>query len=153
MRLRFFLTSVIFVFCGMISRAQVTEIIYQGFETGETVRFVTTPSESQSFSTTLYCSGERCLDLEQQTSGMVTMVLDTMDFTGNTTLRYIAFEFDHICSVQPAGSNLYMCKLYYKLARESENDWHPMTGLSEYDRTGNWSSSFASLCSCVPMLK
>ncbi len=145
MRLRFFLTSVIFVFCGMISRAQVTEILYQGFETGETVRFVTTPSESQSFSTTLYCSGERCLDLEQQTSGMVTMVLDTMDFTGNTTLRYIAFEFDHICSVQPAGSNLYMCKLYYKLARESENDWHPMTGLSEYDRTGNWSSSFASL--------
>ena len=30
MKLRFFLTGVIFVFSGLVSRGQVTEVLYQG---------------------------------------------------------------------------------------------------------------------------
>ena len=61
MKLRFILPSVIFLFCGLASRAQVTEMYYQGFETGETTRFSVSPTTAGTYSTTYYVSGNRSL--------------------------------------------------------------------------------------------
>ena len=50
MKLRFFLTGVIFVFSGLVSRGQVVEALYQGFENGETSRVSATPTSSMAYS-------------------------------------------------------------------------------------------------------
>lgn len=140
MRLRLILPSVIFLFCGLVGRAQVTEMYYQGFEVGETTRFTANPTGSTSYSTTYQMSGDRSLELNQSTAGDVTLLLDELDFTQNTSLRYISIEFDHICNV-PANGNNPICRIFYKRSNEPETSWHQLTN-QYYDMTDGGSSDF-----------
>ena len=137
MKLRLLLASAIFLFSGMISRAQITVMYSQGFENGEEIRYEVVPASASGISTTLHAGGSSSLDLMQQTTGEVTLVLDTMDFTSNTTLNYIALEFDHICSAAPNGSNARICKIWYKRPGE---EWSQMTGRTEYNMTSGTAS-------------
>jgi hypothetical protein len=144
MKLRFFLTGVIFVFSGLVSRGQVTEMMYQGFETGETLRVTANPSTNMTFSTALHSSGNRSLELSQGTQD-VSMILDTLDFSNDLTIRYITLEFDHICKVPLNSSSDYlMAKLYVKRANQSDANWTLM-GVAYYNRTEGGSSAFSSL--------
>ena len=56
MKLRFFLTGVIFVFSGLVARGQVTEALYQGFETGEVSRVNGVPPSSITYSTAIHAA-------------------------------------------------------------------------------------------------
>ena len=145
MKLRFILPSVIFLFFGLAGRAQVTEMLYQGFEVGETEMFTSTPAGSTSYSTSLHVSGNRSLELNQSSSGDVTLLLNVLDFTQNTSLRYISLEFDHICDVPDQGS-LAVCRIYYKRENEPEANWHQMTQ-QHYDRTDGGASYFNRMSS------
>lgn len=140
MKLRFLLPSVIFLFSGLISRGQVTEMLYQGFESSETEMFTVTPSTSKSYSTTYHMSGSRSLELQQSTTEDVTMLLTELDFTQNTSLRYITLEFDHLCTVDDQGS-LPVCRILYKRANETESQWHSVTS-RYYDMTDGGSPTF-----------
>lgn len=142
MKQKLVILGAIFAFCSLAVRAQVQEMIYQGFESGETVRYHTTPSTAATTSTTVYRSGERSIHLVQQTDNEVVFMLDTLDFRSNTALHYIALMFDHICNVPQNGPNDYaMGMIYYKRAHQTENQWVAVSS-QEYDRTGNFSSEF-----------
>lgn len=145
MKLRFILPSVIFLFCGLALRAQVTEMYYQGFETGETTRFSVSPTTAGTYSTTYYVSGNRSLMLQQSTTENDTLFLDELDFTSNTSLYFISLYFDHICTV-PAnqGGDASMCRLYFK--RPIDNDWQLMTSMY-YNRTNGGAGSFQNFSS------
>ena len=139
MKLRFLLPSVIFLFCGLVSQAQITEILYQGFEAGETPAY----TGAYSITNQYHASGNSALELSQTTTGDIELVLNELDFTQNTSLRYISVEFDHICRV-PTNEypDFYMCRLYYK--RTNETTWHQMTS-SNYNMTNGGSSSFRDM--------
>lgn len=148
MKLRFFLTGVIFVFSGLVSRGQMIEMLYQGFENGEASHVTATPAANMSYSTAFHSTnGSRSLELTQATDE-VTLYLDTLDFTNDLTLRYIRLEFDHICQVPtnpPTASgtsdNL-MGRIYYK--RPNQSNW-TMVGSSYYNMTEGGSGDFNSL--------
>ena len=144
MKLRLFLPSVIFLFCGLISRAQVSEMIYQGFEEGETVLFSVTPTTAANYSTTYQMSGSRSLELQQNSTEDVTLLISEIDFTQNTSLHYISLQFDHICKVPANQGDPYMCRLYYKRVDESDNSWHQLTSV-HYNMTDGGSQSFNNL--------
>lgn len=147
MRLRFFFTSAIFLFCGLISRAQITEMMFQGFETGEVTHFTATPTAAQNYSTALHSTGSRSLDFGQQNGTEATLVFDTLDFTQNQSLRYITLEFDHLCNVDPnsvSGVQGAVCKIWYK--RANATVWTQMMGVVEYNTTsGTYSNGFHQL--------
>ena len=139
MKLRLFLTGVIFVFSGLVTRGQVVEMMYQGFETGEPSHVTASPSSSMSYSTTYYSSGSRSLQFSQSTEE-VTLYLDTLDFTSDLTIRYITMEFDHICQVPTnSGTDNLMARIYFK--RANQTDW-TLAGQSYYNRTEGGSSNF-----------
>lgn len=143
MKLRIFLTGVIFVFSGLVARGQVTEVLFQGFETGEPSRVSATPSTSMSYSTALHSTnGSRSLQLSQSTDE-VTLTLDTLDFTNDLTIRYITMEFDHICKVPTnSGGDALMARIYFKRANQSS--W-TLAGSSYYNMTETGTGQFSSL--------
>ncbi len=142
MKLRFFLTGVIFVFSGLVSRGQVVEALYQGFENGETSRVSATPTSSMAYSTTYHASGSRSLELSQSNTEDVTLYLDTLDFTNDLTIRYISLYFDHICKVPRDDGAYQMCAIYFK--RPNQPDWTRVTN-TYYNMTEGGSSAFSSL--------
>ena len=143
MKLRLFFTGVIFVFSGLVARGQVQEILYQGFETGETSRVWADPASNMSYSTTYYSTGSRSLEVSQSTQD-VTLFLDTLDFTNDLTLRYIRLEFDHICQIPlNQGENL-MGKIYYKRANQTDAQY-VLVGSSYYNMSEGGSGGFNAL--------
>ena len=140
MKLRFILASVIFLFSGLVSRGQVVQMYYQGFETSETTDFTVNPSTSSSYSTTFYMSGSRSLELQQSSSSTVSMVINTLDFTQSNAWHNIALEFDHICAVNDQGY-IPVCRIAYKRENESDQNWHYLTG-QNYDMTEGGSTQF-----------
>ena len=149
MKLRLLLPSVIFLFCGLVSRAQVTEVLYQGFETDETLTTTVTPSTGQTFSTTLYMSGARSLQLVQSTTSDVTLMLPEIDLTSAalSTSNYISLEFDHICNAAVNSSQDFLLGcIYYKRANEPESQWHQLTN-QQYNRVNGGSSDFQTSAS------
>lgn len=144
MKLRFFLTGVIFVFSGLVARGQVTEALYQGFETGEVSRVNGVPPSSITYSTAIHAAnGSRALQFTQSTTEDVELILDTLDFTNDLTLRYISLEFDHICYVQPNSStDLNMGTIWFK--RANQTDW-TRASATYYNRTEGGSRAFEEL--------
>ncbi len=140
MKFRFLLPSVFFLFCGLISHAQVYEMFYQGFETGESQNYTVTPAANGTVGTTLYASGSRSLTLTQSTTGSVELLLDTLDFRTQTTLRYVSIEFNHICdAVASSSSEIKRCRLWYK--RGNQTDWQPFQSMN-YDKPNSSGSDF-----------
>lgn len=143
MKLRFLLPSAFFLFCGMISHAQVFEMFYQGFESAESPNYTVTPAANGTIGSTVYVSGTRSMTLTQANSGNVEFVLDTIDFRSQPNLRFISLEFNHIVDATPnATDGNALCKLYYKRARETE--WHVFEG-SDYDLTSGGTTDYTSL--------
>ena len=131
-----FLSGVIFMILALPVRAQVYEMHYQGFETGESPNYTVTPDAGAVYSTVVYSSGDRSIQLRQQKTAEVEYILDTLDFTQNTSLRYIALQFDHICHVAAnSPSDMYMGMIYYKRANQSDAQWTPLSR-QEYNQTG-----------------
>lgn len=144
MKQKLVIFGAIFAFCSLAVRAQVQEMIYQGFEAGEQVRYHTTPSTASTTSTTVYMSGERSIHLLQRTDSEVVFMLDTLDFRSNTSLRYIALQFDHICNVPSNDGEATMCRIYYKRANQTDDQWTAMSS-QEYDKTGSYSNEFTHI--------
>ena len=143
MKLRFFLTGVIFVFSGLVARGQVTEVLYQSFENGEVPRVSASPAANMNYSTAYHSTGSRSLEVSQSLEEDVELYLDTLDFTNDLTIRYITLEFDHICKVpQNSGSANKMGRIYFK--RANQTTW-TLAGASYYNRTEGGSANFNSL--------
>lgn len=134
MKTKYLLLGAIFAISSLVAHGQMFEMYYQGFEAGETVNYTGTPTGYVRYSTPIHMGGNRSVKLVQSTTDEVELILDTLDFTTNTTLRYIALRFDHICRIQPNPGENYMAKLYYK--RANQTTWSEMTG-QEYNRTGD----------------
>ena len=146
MKTKYLVLGAIFALSSLVVRAQVSEMYYQGFESGETANYSGSPTSSVRYSSTIYSGGSRALKLVQNNSQDVEIILDTIDFSQNTTLRYIALRFDHICRIPINTSVDYaMGKIYYK--RANQTDWTPLSNL-EYNVSGGegtYSADFANL--------
>lgn len=146
MKTKYLVLSAIFALSSLVVRAQVSEMYYQGFESGETANYSGSPTSSVRYSSTIYSGGSRALKLVQNNSQDVEIILDTIDFSQNTTLRYIALRFDHICRIPINTSVDYaMGRIYYK--RANQTDWTPLSN-SEYNVSGGegtYSTDFANL--------
>ena len=135
MKSKIVLLSAIFAIFSLSARAQITEMLSQGFESSETQNYSLTPSGAQSYSTTLYAGGSRSIKLVQKTDSDVELILDTLDFTSNTALRYISLYFDHIALLPKDGSNYELATIHYKRANQTDDQWVAMSG-QEYDAAG-----------------
>ena len=103
MKLRYFVTGLLLTVAGLTAKSQVFEMYYQGFETTEQVRFSVNPQTGYTYDSNIKKSGDNSLKLIQSSASDVVLISDTLDFTQNTTLRYIALEFDHICTAYKNG--------------------------------------------------
>ena len=142
MKKNFFFFGVILMALSLSTHAQIQEMLYQGFEPGETVRYTTAVATDAVPSEVIYMGGTRSLQLRQNSSSDVELFLDTLDFTQDISLTYIALQFDHICHVPINSSgNIGMGTIYYKLADQSDDQWSQL-GRNEYDRSGEYSTEF-----------
>lgn len=132
MKLRYFVIGLIFALAAPMAKAQVFEMYYQGFETTETVHFSASSPDAVTYDSQLHASGDRSLKLLQSTSDVIYIVSDTIDFTQNATLHYIALEFDHITNTPPNGTSP-VCKIYAK--KTVDADWTPLN--SQHYNTAN----------------
>ncbi|MBQ9417911.1 MAG: T9SS type A sorting domain-containing protein [Bacteroidales bacterium] len=124
-------------------RAQVYEMYYQGFESGQSATYSVTTSGSEADSV-LVRTGSRSLRLLQNKTADVELVLDTIDFSQNVALRYVALEFDHVCNLPTNGSRG-VGEIYVKRAGQSDDSYVQLSG-SEYNRDGDtYSDPFTML--------
>ncbi len=144
MKFRTLIIGAIFAFSALISHAQVFEMYSAGFEQGQPVHFSVSPTSGAVYDNSIKSSGNRSLKLVQSTSEDIVLISDTIDFTQNTTLRYIAMEFDHICTA-PTTTSINIGMIYVKRPAQSDNEWTQLNGTQHYNRTNGGSSSFASL--------
>lgn len=145
MKTKYLLLGAILSFFGLTANAQVYDMYYQGFESGEAVTYSGTPAANVRGSSNVRSSGNKAIKLVQASNEEVELVLDTIDFTQNTTLRYIAVRFDHICRVpQNSAGDIAMAKIYYK--RANQTTWTSMSA-QQYNQTGPHSSDFSSTTS------
>lgn len=144
MKLRYLLTGLVMTLCAFSAKAQVYEMFYQGFETTESVNFTVTPSSGVVYDNNVKASGDRSIKLVQSVTEDVVLVSDVIDFTQNTTLRYIALEFDHICNTYANNVSGESCKIYYKLADQDENQWQLVTGTMQ-NHSVDWAYEFQNL--------
>lgn len=134
MKTKYLLLGAIFAVFGLAARAQVSEMYYQGFESGESINYSGTPTSGVRYSSTIRSGGNRSLKLVQNSTQSVEVILDTIDFTQNTTLRYIALRFDHICRIPINSSeDNAMAMIYYK--RANQPSWTPLSS-QEYNISG-----------------
>lgn len=146
MKLRFVLASVIFMIFGLVSHAQVTELLYQGFEDGETQRWSVNLPQQATVAGNVYASGTKSMELTQATGSEVSLILDTLDLTSIPSSQvYITLEFDHISRVPVNTSTDYgMCRLYFK--RAGQSNWTAVTS-QYYNCTNGCSDGFTQLSS------
>ena len=146
MRTKQLLFGAIFVILGMVAQSQVYEMYYQGFESGEQVRYSVTPGENATTATDLVSGGSQALKLVQSTSTAVEMYTDTIDFTQNTSLTYIALEFDHINTISPMSTgSSNVAQIFVKRANQTDQQWVQLTS-QYYNKTeGSFSSAFDGL--------
>ncbi len=148
MKTKSLLLGAIFVILGLCARGQVYEMYYQGFETSETTNYTVTPSSNSVLSTTYQVSGDMSLQLTQSSTDNVVFMTSPIDFTQNTSLRYIALEFDHICNlVTEEGHADVLCRVFVKRANQDDYSWVQLLGTEHYDKTETYSTSFAALSS------
>ena len=144
MKLKAFLTGVFFAFSGLVAEGQIRTMLYQGFEEGEVSRISVSLPSSENYSTTLHSTGSRSLELGQSTQD-VEMILDTLDFTTDLTVRYVTLEFDHICKLpRNTATDAHMGRVYFKRANQS--DW-TLAGSMYYNMVNGGTSSFQNLSS------
>lgn len=141
MKTRFLFLGAIFTLFGLTAHAQVSEIYFQGFEPGEAVNYSVTSASNASYVTNIHSGGSRSIKLVQRTDDEVEFILDTLDFSTNTSLRYIALRFDHICRI-PTNDNgpISMGMIWYK--RANETNWTACSS-QDYNQTGSYSTAFA----------
>ena len=68
MKTKYLLLGAIFAVFGLTAHAQMYEMYYQGFESGETVNYSGTPSANVRYSSNIYSGGSRALKLVQTTT-------------------------------------------------------------------------------------
>lgn len=140
MKRKTLLFGAIFTILGFVARAQVYEMYYQGFESDEAANYTVTPAANAGFSTDLVVSGSQALKLTQLQTGSVEVITDTIDFSQNTSLTYVALEFDHILNVQYPQAALG----YVYVKRVGQSDWTQLT-VQYYDQTGSYSTQFSGV--------
>lgn len=146
MKTKYLLLGAIFAFLSLGVRAQISQMLYQGFESDETVKYSGNSTDGVRMSSSIVMSGSRALKLVQQSDQDVEIVFDTMDFTKDLTLKYIALEFDHICLVKTNGSlDINMGTIYWK--RTNQTSWTKLSG-QEYDLQDYTASSQFSSTGC-----
>lgn len=145
---RMFLLAGVMIACTVANvQAQVYEMYYQGFESSEAVSYQVGASNAQ-YDSSLVKSGSRSLRLLQNTSASVELLMDTIDFSQNIALRYVALEFDHICNVSAntGGNAARIGEIYVKRANQSDAEYVQLTGTEHYNKEGDsYSSPFAML--------
>ncbi len=147
MNKRIFLLSVIFAFAGFAARGQVIEMYNQGFEGTGSEYTLSSPANGTVVSD-LAASGSSSIKLTQLTTGDVELILDTIDFSQNLSLSYIALEFDHINNVYTNPNSTDIGQIYIKRANQTDAQWsqanssnYNITG-DEYSTQFNGTSSF-----------
>lgn len=142
MKLRKLIPSVIFLFGAMVSHAQINEAYYQGFEAGESAGYNLSASTAGETTTDVYRSGSQSFKLMQSSASNVYLMLDTLDFTGDPTLQYIALRFDHICNARHnSAADNGVAMVQYRLASQTDNDWVTLTGVN-YNGDESFSTQF-----------
>ncbi len=139
MKKRIFLLSVIFAFAGFAARGQIVEMYNQGFEGTGSVYTVSSPANGTIVSD-LAAGGSSSIKLTQLTTGDVELLLDTLDFTQNLALSYIALEFDHINNIYTnGGANTSIGEIWVK--RVNQSTW-TQANSSNYDVSGEYTTQF-----------
>ena len=146
MKKRIFLFGAIFAFLGVSVQAQIHQMHYQGFESGEPVNYAVVPSTAYSRTMSVSRGGDYSLHVHQLKDNEVEFYLDTLDFTQTQELRdirYISLYFDHICKLPKnttSGAGLMMGAIYYKLAYQST--WTQLTSQHYATPAGERSTEF-----------
>lgn len=129
----------IFAVLTFTSRAQITEMYHQGFETNEGVTYNTTGAATVQ--TSIYSGGSRAIKMQHSTSGNTVIELDTIDLSSNSDFSHFTLEFMHICDVSPTActSNPLVALIDIKYAGTST--WTPLSQ-SYYNTEEGGSSQF-----------
>ncbi len=125
------------------ANGQIVTKYQQGFEaTGETYGYTVTEGSAVPV-TTIASSGSRSLKLQHSQSGIVEVVLDTIDFTDNGSFQHFYLEFMHICDVDPlVCPSVNVATIQVK--RVDEIQWQTLNGTDYYDVSwGGGSSEYA----------
>lgn len=142
-----FLFALIFVFLCGIARAQIVIGCQQGFETtGETGSYTVESGTAQP-QTQYYSSGSRALKMNRGTTPTI-VVLDTIDFSVNSTCGHFVLEFMHLntCNPQSGAEAGNCCVIEYRMV--GSNQWQQLTGNQHYDMTwGGGSTDFVGTSS------
>lgn len=146
MKKRFLLIGLIFALATFTSRAQIYEMFSQNFETGSPVNYTLSSTSAAQVQTAVVSGGSRALKMVHSQSGEVSIDLDEIDFSQNSTLNYFTLEFMHMCYVNPLKcvSSSDVCQIYVK--RPDQATWTQLSS-THYNMTEGGSVEFQSMAS------
>lgn len=145
MKKRSLLLGLISLILAFQANGQIVTKYQQGFEaTGETYGYTVTQGTATPV-TSIASSGSRSLKLQHSSSGMVEILLDTIDFTDNGSFQHFYLEFMHICDVDPTTCASASTVATIEAKRLNEEQWVTLNGSDYYDVTwGGGSSDYVS---------
>ena len=138
MKKGFLLLGVIFLFGGLVGRAQIYEMYSQDFETGTPVTY--SVIGNGAVQTTYQSGGSRAMKLTNNSTSTVILLLDTVDFTANAQFNYYTLEFMHICYCEPTMQLVNMGGVI-EVKRPGSSTWLPLTQ-QHYNMTDGGSAEF-----------
>ena len=128
-----------------VAHGQITTKYQQSFESsGETYGYSVGSGDVQPIDLSSAPSGNRVLFMHHTSTDAVT-ILDTIDFTENSSYSYFVLSFMHVSTANPLDCRLAseVGLVEVKRPSQSDNDWVLLTS-SYYDRTwGVGSSDYA----------
>ncbi len=126
------------------SHAQISQFYAQGFETSEPVTYTVTGQGAAQAS--IVSGGQRAMKLTHNTTGSVTLELDTIDFSSNGTLTAYVLEFMHVAMVDPTKCAIRAQVCTIEAKRPNQTGW-TLLGSTYYNTTEGGSSDYVSTAS------
>lgn len=131
--------GLIFAFLGLTAQAQIYEVYHQGFESGETVSYTVTGTNSTQ--ATIHNGGGQAMQLQHNSTSAVVIEFDTIDCTNNSTLQYISLEFAHICNADPNNNESATSVAIIQVKRPDQTTWTRLTS-AHYNMSNGGSTDF-----------
>jgi hypothetical protein len=145
MKKRFFLVGLIFALSAFVSQAQIYQMYSQDFETGTPQTYTSSSSTQVTLQNTIVSGGSRALKITHTQSSEQWIELDTIDFSGISTLQYYTLEFMHIAFISPnsVNSSLRGEVAAIQVKRPDQATWTQL-GSTQYNMDDQGSARFAS---------
>lgn len=142
---RFLLIGLIFALATFTSHAQIQQMFSQDFEAGSPINY-SVRGANYALQTSIVSGGSRSLKMTHTQNDTVILTLDTLDFSHDATLTYVALNFMHIAYADARNFVNVTDNCIIEAKRPDQTTWTRLNS-SHYSHADGGTTNFDDLAS------